>query len=340
MKEKPDLQDKFIFGQLREIYGVEAVQLDFLPIGDISSAKYRVITDELSVYFLKLRKEGFKEISVSVPDYLHEQGIYQVISPIKTKDGRLWSHLYAYTCILYPFITGKNGFQEPLSDDQWIELGNVLNAVHSVHLSPAMQTKVPRQSFSPDWRDKLKEFLAQIEKNSWTDPVAAKLAESLQEHQDEICRMIERAEELGNFLQTQPIEQVLCHADIHAGNILLESNGTFHIIDWDDPIIAPKERDLMFIGGGIGGIWGTPREEELFYQGYGRKDINLTALTYYRYERIVSDMVDFCQQILGTTSGGADRERILQKFYSAFLPHQTLEIAYQTDQRLKSILNS
>ena len=91
---------------------------------------------------------------------------------------------------------------------------------------------------------------------------------------------------------------------------------------------------LMFIGGGVGGIWNTPREETLFYKGYGGKDISLTALTYYRYERIVEDVAEFSQQILLTIEGGADRERSLRKFNSIFLPNQVLEIAYKTDQIL------
>ena len=88
----------------------------------------------------------------------------------------------------------------------------------------------------------------------------------------------------------------------------------------------------MFIGGSIGGIWNTFREEELFNRGYGGTDINLTALAYYRFERMVSDITEFYLQILATAAGGADRERSLQKFYSIFLPNQTLEIACQTDR--------
>ncbi len=162
------------------------------------------------------------------------------------------------------------------------------------------------------------------------------MAAGLQNHRDEIRFVIERAEVLGKTLQSQPLEWVLCHTDIHAGNLLLEANGALHLTDWDDPMLAPKERDLMFIGGGIGGIWNTAREEDLFFQGYGGRDINTAALTYFRYERIISDIAEFCQQILLTTAGGTDRERSLQKFNSIFLPNQVLEIAYRTDQILKS----
>ena len=38
--------------------------------------------------------------------------------------------------------------------------------------------------------------------------------------------------------------------------------------------MAPKERDLMFIGGGVANTWNNPREEEFFYKGYRKININ------------------------------------------------------------------
>jgi spectinomycin phosphotransferase len=161
--------------------------------------------------------------------------------------------------------------------------------------------------------------------------------------------MLERAEQLAAVLRSQPLERVLCHTDLHAWNILHGPQCGLHIIDWDDPLLAPKERDLMFIGGGVGGIWNTPREEALFYQGYGLTDINLIALAYYRYERILVDVVEYSQQLLPETSktsgifpvretfmvSQADRERGLHQFTAAFMPGHVVGIAFQTDQRLK-----
>ncbi len=339
MKEKPHLPDTRLIDRIGEAYGVPVSRVEFLPIGDISSAKYRVVTNEPAAYFLKLRKGKIKEISLRVPECLHQQGIDQVLSPLKTREGRLWTNLEAYTCILYPFIKGRNGFQKPLTDHQWIGLGAALQRAHSVNLPPDLLRQVPSDTCSPCWRESVRRFLAQAESIPYEEPVAVKMAAGLRMHRDEIRYVIERADALGKALLSQPAQQVLCHTDIHAGNLLLEENGAWHMIDWDDPMMAPKERDLMFIGGGIGGIWNTAREEALFFQGYRGEDIDRTALTYYRYERIVSDIAEFCQQILSTTEGGADRERSLQKFNSIFLPNQVLEIAYQTDLALKASQN-
>ena len=48
---------------------------------------------------------------------------------------------------------------------------------------------------------------------------------------------------------------------IGAGNLLIDAKGSLYIVDWDHPIMAPKERDLMFVGGGVGSAWYRPQEE-------------------------------------------------------------------------------
>ena len=161
-----------------------------------------------------------------------------------------------------------------------------------------------------------------------------KLAEFIKSKQSEITRLIERAEQLASELQSKSLELVLCHTDIHGGNILISGKDKLYIVDWDDPILAPKERDLMFIGGGIDEIWKSKREEAVFYEGYGKTDINLSALAYYRYERVIEDLVVICEQLLLTDEGGADRERSFGWFTSNFEPGQTIEIAEKTYQSL------
>ena len=88
---------------------------------------------------------------------------------------------------------------------------------------------------------------------------------------------------------------------------------------------------VAIIGGGIGGVWNTPREEALFYRGYGPAEIDPMALAYFRYERIVQDIAAYCEELLLTDEGGADRPAGLRHLMSSFLLGSVLEIAYRTD---------
>jgi len=331
MLTKPDIPDELIISRLQDEYNLRVSSLTFLPLGaDMGTAVYRVVEEEGFVYFLKLRK-GFDEVSVTVPLFLKSQGIKESIAPFETKSNRGWADFGEYKMILYPFIKGKDGFESALSDEQKRTLGKVLGAIHSAHIPSELKRQIPQETFSPQYRESMKSFQVQVENQTYDEPVAAKLAEFIKSKRDVISHPIERAETLAAELQSKPLEFVLCHTDIHGGNMLIGENGEFYIVDWDAPLLAPKERDLMFIGGGIDNIWKTKQDEALFYEGYGTTEINFTALAYYRYERVIEDLAVICEQLFLSDKGGADREQSYGWFTSNFEAGQTIEIAEKTD---------
>jgi spectinomycin phosphotransferase len=330
MLEKPDIPNELIISRLQEEYGLHVTSLTFLPLGaDQGTAVYRVVTDDGTAYFLKLRK-GFTEIVVTIPLFLKSRGIQEIIIPFETKSKQHWADFGEYKTILYPFIEGKNGFQMELTDQHKRRLGSALKAIHSVQLPPELERLIPKEAFSPQWRELVKSFQAQIEGMSFQDPNAAKLAEFIKSKRSEINRLIQRTEELASEVQSKPLELVLCHTDIHGANMLITAKDDFYIVDWDAPLLAPKERDLMFIGGGIDYIWKSQRDEAVFYEGYRKTDIDFTVLTYYRYERVIEDLAAYGEQLLLTDEGGADREQAYRRFTGNFEPGQTIELADKT----------
>jgi spectinomycin phosphotransferase len=91
----------------------------------------------------------------------------------------------------------------------------------------------------------------------------------------------------------------------------------------------------MFIGGGIDNIWKSAREEAVFYDGYGKLEVDLSALAYYRYERVIEDLAVICEQILLSNQGDEDRERSYGWFTGNFEPGGTIQLAEKTDRQLK-----
>ena len=339
MLEKPDLQDGKIIACLQDEYGLLAVQVTFLPLGaDRDTAVYRAVADDETAYFVKLRRGVFDETSVALPKCLSNQGIVQIIAPLATKTGQLWANLDAFKLILYPFVEGHDGYEVDLSDRQWVDFGTALKRIHTAVVPPALIRRIQQESYSPHWREIVKMFLEHVENDAFDDPVAAILSAFLKARRDQILDLVGRAERLARALQSRPLEFILCHSDVHAGNILIDANGAFYIVDWDNPILAPKERDLMFVGGGLMGARHTPQEEEtLFYRGYGQTQIDPTALAYYRYERIIQDIAVFCERIFLTREGDEDREQSLQYLASSFVPNGVLEIAYESDRTLEEL---
>ncbi len=338
MLEKPLIQDEKINACLRAEFGLPVDQITFLPLGaDRNTAVYRVLTVDGTAYFLKLRSGVFDETSVALPKFLGDQGISEIIVPLAAKSGQLWASLETYKVILYPFIEGQDGYEAALSDRQWVELGRVLKRIHSVELPPSLINRIRRETYSPAFRLALRTILEDIGKQTCADPLSTKLAAFLKEQHVVIQDLVQRAEQLAHSNRNKFSGFVLCHADIHAGNILIDSVGTIHIVDWDDPILAPKERDLMFIGGGLFGGWRLPHEDELlFYRGYGPTRIDPVALAYYRCERIIEDLAVDCELILLTNGNDEDRERSFKFLTSNFLPHGTIALAHQTSEFLKN----
>ncbi|MGE5375502.1 MAG: phosphotransferase [Bacteroidota bacterium] len=267
---------------------------------------------------------------VDVPVFLGKSGVQEILIPFQTKSGKFWADFGDYTLILYPFIEGKDGFERELTDQQRRNLGTAFKQIHTAQLPAGLKEQIRKESFSPEWRRGMQSFLEQVESRSFEDPVSVRLVEFIKSHQSEISRLIERADQLASQLRSSPAEFVLCHSDIHGGNILISDGGDLYIVDWDDPIRGPRERDLMFIGGGIDEIWKSKQEEAAFYEGYGKADINGMALAYYRYERVIEDLVVICEQILLTDAGDPDREQGYRWFTSNFKPGQTIEIADNT----------
>jgi spectinomycin phosphotransferase len=336
MLEKPDLPESHISACLQDEYGLAALceRVVFLPLGaDRNAAVYRADAEDGNAYFVKLRRGAFNEISTALPKFLSDCGAGPIIPPLATRSGQLWTDLDGFKLILYPFIEGHDGYTVGLTEQQWGEFGAAISRIHRLELPPALSVRIPRENYSAAWREMLRKFVGLIDESDSSDPVAAELAGLVRARLDTILDLVERAGHLARALQGQPPKLVVCHADIHAGNLLIEGSGAFYIVDWDEPILAPKERDLMSISAGLFGAWRAPQEEEtLFYRGYGETQIHAAALAYYRYERIIDDLAVECRQIFLNEAGSEDREQALKFFKSNFMPGDTIEIAYESDQ--------
>lgn len=335
MLTPPDLADHIIIKSVREYFGLPIAHATFLPLGaDVNSAVYRLTAEDGSSYFLKLRRGDFDDVAVAVAAYLHARGVRRVMAPLATTTQQRWTHAHGFAWMVYPFFEGQNGFEVALSQRQWIALGESMRAVHTTILPADLLARVPQEDYTPRWRAIVKSFDGQVAQHTFADPVAARFAAWWTTQHEGIRAIVERAEQLANTLQQRDLERVLCHADLHAGNVLLGAEDELAIVDWDTPILAAKERDLMFVGAGIGDIWNDPREAAWFYTGYGPTTIDPVALAYYRYERIVADLAAYGEQIFGSQGSLEDRELGLAQMSGQFDPNSVVEMAHRAYEEL------
>lgn len=326
------VSDQFIISCLHTYYGIDVAGLAILPLGaDIDASVYKAVATDLRVYFVKVKRARFDDMGVRVVERLFDEGIKQVIAPVKTLQGLLAQQTEEFIVIVYPFIEGQDGFSRDLTDSQWGMLGRALRQVHELEVPQDMQKGIRREGYDPKWRYVLRSLFIHIQAHKYPDEVGLKLLTFMQAHMPTISRLLDRAEFLGQRLQGQTQQYVLCHSDIHAGNVLIGQNDDIFIVDWDEVILAPKERDLMFIGAGVANVWNKPREVELFYKGYGKTTVNSTIIAYYRHERIVQDIVEYANALLLSSAGGSDRLKMYNHFIAMFEPRGVVEIAFESE---------
>ncbi len=328
MLDKPDLDDARLTDLLRSAYGLDTAQLAFLPLGaDSNTAAYKTVTSDEQAYFVKLRRGVFDEMSVLLPHYLSSHGVPHLIPVLATTLGELWAGLEPFTVVVYPFVEGGDGYERPLSEKAWQDFGAALRRLHTLELPPDLHNRLRRETYHAGARAQVKAFLSDLDAEP-ADPIARQLFALMREHRAGVADLTERAERCAELLKARAPAFAVCHSDLHAGNVFVTDNG-FYLVDWDDPVLAPRERDLMFIGGAQGFTGFTPDEEErLFYSGYGEVNIDPVALAYYRLERVVQDVAAFCDEIVHGSGSEAEREGSLRYLAANFRPGGTLERAY------------
>ncbi|MCW8399695.1 aminoglycoside phosphotransferase family protein [Legionella sp. PATHC038] len=314
---------------LKSNYAINVEDIQSLQLGaDMNALVYKV-NDSANSYFLKLKYVNHEETHMDVMKLLHDSHVKEIIFPICSVDGKLLKQLNDFKMIVYPFIEGQNGFQHILTKNQWIKLGKTLKQIHTLSIPVALRKSLRTETYSPKWREMVKSLYSQIESDTSTNTMTIDFKKYYLKHFDSINRLVNSAEELVKLIQFDAHEYVLCHADIHAGNILMTSDESFYIIDWDDPMMAPKERDLMFIGGGVGNVWNLSAEVAYFYEGYGEVVINKTILSYYRHERIIEDIALYGLDLLASNMSDQSKRVSLEHFKSMFERNGVVDIAFQ-----------
>jgi len=334
MREPPKLAHATIIAALHAHYGISIAALTFLPIGnDSASSVYRVDATNGATYFLKARTgAGFSVPSLAVPRYFHDQGVSHIVAPIPAITQTLWVSVDDFALSLYPFIDGHIGADVGLSERHWRAFGALMKQIHSSQLPPDLVQIVPREPFIPTRRSVIADLEAAISKQTFANPMERELAAFWHARQHEIRTLVDRADALGRQLRQATAPLVVCHADMHTWNVLLDTAQQLWLVDWDETILALKERDLMFVVAGIGGDQVGPHETACFLQGYGGTAIDPRALAYYRYAWAVQDMAAYGEEVFFLPDLGEETRRdAVRGFIGLFDPGNIVDLAFASD---------
>ena len=335
MLESPNLAFSDLMTCVATAYALQPAALDFLPIGyDATAWAFAVTGSDGARSFLKLKRDSFPPASLAVPRALADAGMGEIVAPLAAKSGALQVPCDGYSLALYPFIVGEVGMEVGLTSAQWTTLGAALRRVHDVRLSESVAAQVGRAHFTSPWLATVRDVAAHLTTAPVADPVEREFAALWQTQRVRIDHIVTRTEALGRALRQRTPPFVLCHADIHTANTLVDRAGRLHIVDWDGVIFAPKERDLMFLlGNTVDGVAQPHWQEVAFQAGYGAVTLDPLALAYYRYEWVVQELGDFGARIcLAEDGGDLTRTAALDDFRQLFNPGDVVDGALAADR--------
>jgi len=333
MLTRPDISDEALAAHLRVAYGLDVTSVAFLPLGaDYGTALYRAETASGESFFCRLRSGPWNEVAVQLPAALHAAGVPGIVPPLRTCEGGLSAPLGVSRLSVLPWVEARNAYEAPLNDAQWEALGAAVRRMHEAALPDDLLAAIPVETFPDRWRLRLRAIMAELESTVPIDALAVEAMGGLRAYRHEIVALLERADALAAYARSSGRPLVVCHTDLHAGNVLVDAAGGLHLVDWDAPLRAPRERDLMYACGGQFGNHRSPAEEKaLFYAGYGDIPVDSGLLSYYRYARIIEDLAIYADDLLRGDVASPDRAEALHYMLANFEPGGTLECARAGD---------
>jgi len=220
----------------------------------------------------------------------------------------------------------------PLSAAQWHGLGGSLHSLHRQRLPADLRACLPRERYGQRWIAALQAIEASLAYATQRGPLAAAFAAHWRAQAQVIAACRARYVQLGAELAKKPPPALPCHADIHSANIIIDDQGALHIVDWDEVLLAPKERDLMFfVENGL-----VAAEQEAFFAGYGLAQVDWLALAYYKYDWVLQEFADFGERIFHSEQLGAqDLQASLDGFLQLFRQDDVIARARRADARAR-----
>ncbi|MGE5827005.1 MAG: phosphotransferase [Micromonosporaceae bacterium] len=241
-------------------------------------------------YAVKLSGAG-TAAGLVVTDQLAASGVAGIAGPLRTRDGWLWSEQAGNRLSVVPWVGDGRAWTAGLTARQWRAYGQLLARVHATPVTAPLAEALPHESYRPDqFSAAVLALDARIRTSPEPDRHVRALADAWSTAADRLATVRERAEKLGRTLAARPAPNVVCHADPHLGNVLTGVDGRIWLIDWDDAVLAPRERDLMFVLDGLFANQVGAPQREWFFDGYGPVEVDIARLAYYRCTRALEDL--------------------------------------------------
>ena len=304
MKTPPPIALKELEAALVAAYGVCPAGLSFLPCGECSWG-YRVIEADGPGYFLKLYRGGSPpEWSARLVRRLAEEtGLAEISAPLPDRAGRLTSQLAGFPAALFRWVEGPTLWAAGERSEILCRLGQLLARLHACRELRGSCQRV--ENFDLTGEADFRRVLAALEGSAPAagSPAARAAFGLLAPVRSRLAVLLEELLKAQTRARSQPRPLCICHGDPTPGNVLAAAGGQICLIDWDDLILAPRERDLVFWADGQAFFEGETANPVL--EGYaglaGPVRLDEDIMSFYQRQWTVGEIAAFGGRLLFET---------------------------------------
>lgn len=222
-----------------ERYGIDAAEITPAERGYYGETwKVRADSDFfLKIDYLSFHQKKFRQ-SLSVIEYPCENGIDFVGKVIKTRQNKLYSHFDTAVIGLFEWIDGKNVETDQTKSAEY-------QMLCKIYLLTKPGLEIPSALFSDNAATHFYRQWEALKSAPETDVNDAVLS-VLERFNKDISHCASRLSYIAEICRQDESTFYLTHGD--AGGNFFIGNGRNYILDWDEVMYAPPERDAWVMG--------------------------------------------------------------------------------------------
>ncbi len=312
-----DVHEKEVRKKIEKAYGFSVKSMKYTPLGEIS-VSYIVKLKNRKVFVQVgnpefVSKNKLKEVLRFLYFLVHKHGIKNISNPIKNNNGNLITDYKRFPIVVYEFIEGKHPKPKEVSDLNPKVMAQIIAKIHKIN---PKNFNLANESTDLKWEGRIDEFIDKAKKSNKKD-----LKKLIIGKEDLLISTFEKVKELVIYVKKRKEGRVICHGDLHEGNLLVNNKGIF-IIDWDEVAKSLPERDIVWF-----------YKNKTFLSEYKKNikgyKIDKKAIEYYKKHMWIRDITYFIKKLLRDDltkverklglnlikEGIKDLERLNSKFY-------------------------
>jgi hypothetical protein len=226
---------------------------------------------------------------------LHVQNLIRVPSLVLTTDGGFSAVVDGYELVLYDYIDGEVVGFGRLPEPVLARLAEMVGILH--RSTQRLRFHHPfSETYGLGVEPVLRQALAQLARpQSPASQGVEQLRATIARIRAPLLDHLARFKTLQANAKALDKPQVICHTDLHGGNLMVDQNGDLVLLDWESAMLAPPEHDLFFIAG-------EQEFRDVFLPHYeseaGPIELDPDLFGFYFYRRAFEDVAGFITRIL------------------------------------------